>query len=216
VTHPVYLTVAVWAALFVLGILVLIVYRQLGRVFAATAPSSELGPSPGTKTKAFDYLRLSDQSSRSFVPGGGAPALLAFVDPTCATCEALVESLGRAKRAGELSGLRVLLIVSDPPEYIQISEIFRSTQFELGHPQTAIARDEYKAFATPLLVALDAEGVVRAAGPATEMKDIRAFRESALSPPPADTLIVGTEASNGRAPQRLTETVTLQSGGTNS
>lgn len=211
-THPVYLTVSVWAALFVLGMLVLIVYRQLGRVFAATAPSRELGPSLGTKAKAFDYMRLSDQSSQSFVPGGGIPALLAFVDPTCATCESLVESLGRARRTGELSGLRILLIVSDPPEYIQVSDAFRSTQFEVGRPRTSSARDDYKALATPLLVALDAAGVVRAARPVTDLKDIRTFREFAVSPPPADTLIF----SNGQAPTRTAETVTLQSGGTNS
>jgi hypothetical protein len=202
-----YLTVAVWTALFALGVLVLIVYRQLGRVFAPAGPRAELGPSVGVKANAFEYIRLSDRSSRSFVPGGGA-ALLAFVEPTCPTCEALVENLGRASRAHELSGLRVLLIISDPSDYVQVSDTFRSTHLELGRLTTPRAREEYRAFGTPLLVAIDAAGVVRGALPTTDTRDIRAFRELALSPSRAENLGVGVTTTDGQARTRPTETVT--------
>jgi hypothetical protein len=183
-THPVYLSVAVWGALFVLGLLVVMVYRQLGRVFTS-GPAREVGPPLGSSAEAFEYVRLSDRTAQSFVPGNGKPAFLAFVDPTCPTCEVLVDSLGRAGAARELSGLRVLLVISDPPEYVEISNAFRSTELEIGRPPTASARDAYRAFATPLLIALDAAGIVRAARPVTEPKDIRAFRQAAVSPPDA-------------------------------
>jgi hypothetical protein len=195
-THPVYLSVAVWGALFVLGLLVVMVYRQLGRVFAASGPSRDVGPALGSTATAFDYVRLSDQTTQSFVPGNGQPAFLAFVDPTCPTCEALVESLGKAAAARDLSGLRVLLVMSDPPEYVQISNAFRSTELEIGRPMTASARDAYRAFATPLLIALDAAGIVRAARPVTELKDIRAFSQAVVSPLPSSELVHDESAAD--------------------
>lgn len=188
-THPVYLTVAVWTALLGFGVLVVIMYRQLGRVFAGRTQGS-LGPTLGSVAPSFAYIRLGDGSEHVFEPGGGRPALVAFVDPTCPSCEALVEAFDRTARVGELAAVRSLLVISDPPEYVQISDVFRSTEIEIGRPTTEDARDAYNAAATPLLVAVDAAGIVRAARPVTAQKDVTAFRDAAVSSPSNGGLVI--------------------------
>ena len=80
------------------------------------------------------------------------------------------------------AGFRTLLVMSDPPAYAEISPAFCSTAIEIGRPPTEAARQAYNATATPLLIAIDGEGVIRAARPATERKDIRALIHTALAP----------------------------------
>ena len=204
-THPVWLTVAEWTALFALGVLVVLMYRQLGRVFAGKTPAASIGPVLGSVAPSFDYVRVRDGSEHAFLPGGGQPSLVAFVDPTCPSCEALVESFDEGARRGELSAVRTLLVISDPPEYVQISDVFRSTKMEIGRPTTDAPREAYNAVATPLLIAVDAAGVVRAAHPVTTLKDLRAFRGAAVSPPSTTDLVIhhsgdGDGDGNGAAP----------------
>ncbi|HZO77575.1 MAG TPA: hypothetical protein VFB39_05985 [Solirubrobacteraceae bacterium] len=184
---PLYLAIAQWALLLALGLLVIGAYRQLGRVFAGKRPAGALGPAPGSSAKEFDYLRIRDNTNQIFVPAGNdGPALLGFVDPTCPACEELVENLSAADASGELAGFRTLLVMSDPPAYAEISPAFCSTAIEIGRPPTEAARQAYNAIATPLLIAIDGEGVIRAARTATERKDIRALIHTALAPTAAD------------------------------
>jgi hypothetical protein len=88
--------------------------------------------------------------------------------------------------------------MSDPPAYAEISPAFCSTEIEIGRPPTEAARDAYNASATPLLIAIDRAGVVRAARPTTARKDIRVLMQAALATTPADdlglTVIGGDEA----------------------
>lgn len=178
-----YLAIAQWALLLTLGLLVIGAYRQLGRVFSGKRPPSALGPAPGSSAKEFDYMRIRDNTSQIFTPTGtDGPTLLGFVDPTCPACEDLVENLSAADASGELAGFRTLLVMSDPPAYAEISPAFCSTAIEIGRPPTEAARQAYNATATPLLIAIDGEGVIRAARPATERKDIRALMHTALAP----------------------------------
>ena len=182
-----YLEIAQWALLLTLGLLVIGAYRQLGRVLSGKRSPGALGPEPGSSAKEFDYMRIRDNTSQIFTPAGnGAPTLLGFVDPTCPACEELVENLSAADASGELVGFRTLLVMSDPPAYAEISPAFCSTAIEIGRPPTEAARQAYSATATPLLIAIDGQGVIRAARPATERKDIRALIKTALAPRAAD------------------------------
>lgn len=120
---------------------------------------------------------------------------MAFVDPTCPACEALVSNLNTAADGGELDELRVLLLTWDPPAYVQVSDTFRATRLEIGRPVTPAAKDDYNVSATPLLVAIDMDGVVRAAGAVRHLNDLRGFIGKASSPPrrvPAPIAIVAT------------------------
>ena len=187
---PLYLAVAQWALLGVLGVLVVVMFRQLGRLLSGTGGPAELGPPVGSIAAPLAYARPGEETVRHLTPGAGQPALVAFVDPTCPSCEELVSQLDAAQQAGDLSGLRTLLLFSDPPGYLQISAAFRSTALEIGRPAEPAGLDSYRVSATPLLVAIDAAGLVRAAGPVMQAEQIRAYAQACLLPAPQTTLAV--------------------------
>jgi len=174
---PLYLAVAQWAALLILAVLLIVAFRQLGRVVEQSRTAPELGPEIGSRAGRIAYERLSPASRarQAFVPGGGEPALVAFVDPTCPSCEELVAVLGGSAEAGELAGIRTLLLTTDPPGYLQISAAFRETTLEIGRPLDRAELEAYQTSATPLVVAIDAAGVVRAAGTAVRPDEVRAM-----------------------------------------
>lgn len=187
---PVYVVVAQWTLLATFALLLIIVFRQLGRVIGHDERPAQLGPATGTPAASFEYKRIRDQSLHDFAPGGGKPTLLAFVEPTCLACEHLVENLGSAADAGELSDFRVLLLTFDPPSYLQISDALSATRLELGRVVGHDTRAAYNATATPLVVAISQEGIVRAAGPARDRADIRAFASACLLSAPQTALAV--------------------------
>ena len=176
---PVYLEVAQWALLFALGLLVVVLYRQLGRLMGNSAKTAELGPAVGTMATPFRYQQLPDGTNAQFRPGGGQRSLIAFVDPTCPACEQLVTNLGGMAADGGLAGARVLLLISDPPSYLGISAAFRATPLEIGRPLSAEEVTGYRASGTPLLVAVDGDGIVRAAGVVRQAAEIRSFAAAA-------------------------------------
>lgn len=185
---PLFLVIAQWALLLGLGLLVITAYRQLGRVLGQSRPAAGIGPEVGSRPGQITYEVIAGAGEpgafRTFAPGG-RPAMLAFVDPTCPSCEELVTALGQAQDAGELGDTRVLLLTADPPNYVQISAAFRATRLELGRLADRDELEPYRATATPLLVALDGTGVVRAAGTAARLAEVRAFRQACLLAPPA-------------------------------
>jgi hypothetical protein len=171
---PLYLEVAQWALLFGLGSLVVVLYRQLGRLLSHDPGPADPGPAVGSRAAPIRYARLPAGAAGQLTPGDGQPALIAFVDPTCPACEQLVGSLGALAAAGELPGVRVLLLISDPPGYLSISAAFQDTSLEIGRPLTAAEVAGYRATSTPLLVAVDSSGVVRAAGVASTLAAVQA------------------------------------------
>ena len=224
---PLYLAVAQWALLLVLGVLVVTAYRQLGRVLGQAQAPAALGPPVGSRPDRIIYAPVSPtavaaggksrrpdeppsgnlaapaglaqleammadaaDAVRVFTPGHGEPALVAFVDPTCPSCEQLVTTLSAAREAGELTGLRVLLLTSDPPAYLQISPAFQASGLDIGRPLDRGDLESYRPSATPLLVAMDSGGVVTKAGTAVAAAEVRAFSQSCLLPaPPAEALL---------------------------
>jgi hypothetical protein len=179
---PLYLAVAQWALLGALGLLVVIMFRQLGRLLAGNAKAAELGPPAGSQAVPVAYVRPGEQRERQLTPGDGQPLLLAFVDPTCPSCEELVSAIGQAKAAGALDGARALLLISDPPAYLQISDVFGATDIEIGRPAGRGGLDAYRVSATPLLVAIDGTGVVRAAGSVVRQAEVHAFAQACQVP----------------------------------
>ncbi len=170
---PLYLEVAQWALLFALGALVVVLYRQLGRLLSHNQDPGALGPAVGDRAAPIRYRRLPDGNAGELAPGDGQPTLIAFVDPTCPACEELVSSLGTLREAGELAGIRVLLLISDPPNYLAISAAFQGTRLEVGRPLSTAEVAGYRASSTPLLVAVDGTGLVRAAGIASTVEAVQ-------------------------------------------
>lgn len=171
---PLYLEIAQWALLFGLGTLVLLLYRQLGRLLSTAGEPEPPGPAIGTKAAPIRYARVPGDSPGRLTPGDGQPALIAFVDPTCPSCEQLVTNLTELEAAGELGAMRILLLVSDPPGYLGISAAFQATSLEIGRPLAAAEVSGYHVTGTPLLVAIDGDGLVRAVGVTSKLTDVRA------------------------------------------
>jgi hypothetical protein len=172
---PVYLEVAQWALLLGLGCLVVVIYRQLGRLLRQPEHGTALGPPVGSTAGPIRYERVPDGAAGLVTPGDGQALLIAFVDPTCPACEKLVTSLGELQAAGRLPAARILLLMSDPPAYLRVSAAFQATSLEIGRPVTGQELTGYRAEATPLLVAVDGAGVVRAAGVASSPGEVRAM-----------------------------------------
>lgn len=197
---PLYLAVAQWALLGALGVLVIVMFRQLGRLLAGDAKARELGPPVGSLAVPLSYLRPGEADVCLFTPGGGQPALIAFVDPTCPSCEELVLVLDAMRAAGELAAVRVLLLISDPASYLRISEAFLASELEIGRPADPSGLDAYRATGTPLLVAVDAAGAVAAAGSTIRRAEVRRYRDACTGhsptprqeePPPAQAAWTG-------------------------
>jgi hypothetical protein len=178
---PVYLEIAQWALLLGLGSLLVVLYRQLGRLLSTRQDSAELGPPVGSRAAPIRYAVVPDGRQERIAPGDGQPALIAFVDPTCPACEQLVDSLGELQAAGELAGRQVLLLISDPPGYLGISAAFRATNLPIGRPLSTSEVAGYRATGTPLLVAVDGRGTVRAAGVASTLPDVRSYAVASAS-----------------------------------
>jgi len=191
---PLYLAVAQWTLLFAFGLLLIVVYRQLGRMLHKDDAAAPLGPVLGSKAASLEYNRFADDTVRYVTPGDGQPTLLAFVEPTCPSCEQLVLALGTAEHAGELTGLRVLLLTSSPKSYLKVSDAFRATQLECGRILARSTTQAYGATSTPLLVAIDRDGVVRAAAPAIRLAEIRTFSRACLLPPEAESIPITAAA----------------------
>lgn len=177
-TIPLYLAVAQWALLGALGVLVTVMFRQLGQLMAGNASAGELGPPVGSLAVPLAYLRPGETDVRTLTPGGGQPALIAFVDPTCPSCEELVLTLDAMRAAGDLAAVRVLLLISDPASYLRISEAFRASELDVGRPADRRGLAAYRVSGTPLLVAVDAAGTVTAAGPAFRREEVRRYRDA--------------------------------------
>ena len=193
-----YLAVAQWALLGALGVFLLVLFRQLGHIMQGSASSAELGPRVGSQAASLQYRRPGEEQVRRLVPGDGQPALVAFVDPTCPSCEELVTVLGALRTAGELAAIRVLLLISDPASYLRISEAFSATELEVGRPADPSGLDDYRVSGTPLLVAIDQGGVVRAAGSAMRAAEVRHYCESCRAGKSATTVLAAKPAVAAR------------------
>jgi hypothetical protein len=192
---PLYLAVAQWTLLFAFGLLLIVVYRQLGRMLHKDDAAVPLGPAVGSKAASLEYSRFADDTVQYVTPGDGQPTLLAFVEPTCPSCEKLVLALGTAEHDGELSGLRVLLLTSSPKSYLKVSDAFRATRLECGRIVAQSTTQAYGATSTPLLVAIGGDGVVRAAAPAIQLAEVRNFsRACLLLPAEAESLPITVAA----------------------
>ncbi|HWF82186.1 MAG TPA: hypothetical protein VN695_16510 [Streptosporangiaceae bacterium] len=184
VAIPLYLAVAQWALLGALGVLVIVMFRQLGQLIKGDAKAEEFGPRVGSLAVPLTYKRPGEREVRTLTPGHGQPALIAFVDPTCPSCEELVLTLDAMRAAGELAGVRVLLLISDPASYLRISEAFQASELEIGRPADPSGLAAYLVTGTPLLVAVDQGGAVVAAGSTIRRAEVRRYRDLCLGHSP--------------------------------
>ena len=172
---PLYLEIAQWALLLGLGTLVIVLYRQLGRLLTTTGEPRRPARQSAAKAAPIRYARIPADSACRLTPGDGQPALIAFVDPTCPACEQLVASL--ASCGSRASSTECAYCCSCPirPGYLRY--LCGVPGDEPGDRPSAQRRRRSAgtgSTGTPLLVAVDRGGVVRAAGVTSKLTEVRA------------------------------------------
>lgn len=144
-------------------------YRQLGYVlhlkdFMETAGSEKDGLAIGTHAVGFHYTpaKGSGNGDYSFEPQE-TRSLLLFVDPGCMSCQNALRGLERL--APQFSSkMRLLVITSSEPAFLETSEVFRSTSLEIGRVKKEVIYQHYQTNTTPFLYLIDQDGVIRAKG----------------------------------------------------
>lgn len=170
-----------WLAVVVLGVVVLVLTRQIGLLHERIAPVGALAHASGPEVgEPAPELALRDLSGRPVRVGGaqpGARTLLFFLSPDCPVCKTLVPTLRRLLR--DEPDLRLVLASDGAPEEAAVHDAFRRAM-ELGEERYVLSTElglRYRVSRLPTAVLIDAEGIVRAQG----MVNTREHLESLLA-----------------------------------
>ena len=155
-----------WIGLLTLGVVVVVLTRQIGLLHERLAPMGALASQQGPEVgEAAPELRLTDLSGRPVQIGGegrGERTLLFFLSPTCPVCDTLLPTLLRVA-SEESPGLRLVLASDGEPEDHHafrrkkgLEEILYVLSAELGI-RFAVAK-------LPTAILIDENGIVRAKG----------------------------------------------------
>jgi len=183
ITLPVWLVVSQWVLLFALGFLVIVMYRQLGFLLHLKDLGTEReGPHIGERAPAFDYISVNQNTGASvhFEPEGGW-SLLLFADPGCMSCQDALPIFERFLSKVERP-LRVLVLTSAEPVLIAASEAFRTTSLSIGRVSRDVPGRLYHSNITPFACLIDAEGVIRSKGVASNEATIRKIMKGGDQP----------------------------------
>jgi len=174
ITLPGWLVVSQWALLFALGLLIIMMYRQVALLEQLKDRGSErAGLHPGEKAHSFDYIpvnRITNVLAR-FEPRGRW-SLLLFADPSCASCQNALLALEKLSPHLPQS-LQVLVATTSEPALISASDAFKLTSFELGRIPVDVSTRLYNTGVTPFGHLIDPEGVVHAKGIVTDEASLR-------------------------------------------
>jgi hypothetical protein len=178
---PLYLAVVQWVVLLSLGLLVLLMYRQLARQMGIGARPQEPGLPTGTRATAFDYVSVPANGARRqarFEPASGRPALVLFADPSCTACDEALIALEDAVRSTAGEDLVVLVVTTEPDTYLAASKAFQTTMLPLARVANDVARS-YRVDVTPFAYGIDRRGVIRASLVPRSARDFEAMARAA-------------------------------------
>ena len=156
-----------WVAVVGLGVLVVVLVRQIGLLHERLAPVGALAQQQGPQVgEPAPELSLEDLSGESVSLRGNAATsqrtLLFFLSPTCPVCDTLLPTLRRVVEA-ESPGLRLILASDGEPEEHRafrrekkLEDVPYVLSTELGM-RFAVAK-------LPTAVLIDESGIVRARG----------------------------------------------------
>jgi len=155
--------VALWVLVLALGLLVLLLYRQLGIMYLGSAEGvSRYGLPPGTKAPDFS---LTDQygNAQRLNAYRGRPAVLVFGSPHCSPCRILLPQLHDWAKAHPDVGILWLNAASADESLKFVSDTGATVPVAPYTPQENLM-DKYRVRVTPFMFLLDEDGVVRAKG----------------------------------------------------
>jgi len=155
--------IVLWLFVIALGVLVLLLYRQLGIMYLGTAEGvSRDGLARGTRAPDFS---LTDQygHAQRLNSYKGKPVLLLFGSPHCSPCRLLLPQLDEWVRQHQDVGA-VWLNSASPEESLRfVSETGAQLPVAPYAPEDNLL-DKYKVRVTPFLFMVDENGIVRAKG----------------------------------------------------
>jgi methylamine dehydrogenase accessory protein MauD len=171
--------VLLWVLVLALGLLVLALLRQVGRLHDRIAPVGALvgaeQPAVGDRAPVYE---LRDWSGRVRKVGGihpqGRRTLLLFVSPTCPVCKELLP-VSESLCASE--GLDRVL-ASDGPREEHAAFVARHGLANAPYVLSGELGRAYQVGRLPHAVLLDAEGVVRARGLVNQREHLESLVEA--------------------------------------
>ena len=155
--------IVLWLFVLALGVLVLLLYRQLGIMYLGSAEGvSRDGIDKGTTAPDFN---LTDQygNPQRLSEYRGRPTVLLFGSPHCTPCRTLMPQLQDWSRAHPEVGVVWLNAASEAESLKFVSDIGATIPVAAYSPESKLM-DKYKVRVTPFTFLLDEKGVVRAKG----------------------------------------------------
>ena len=161
-------TLALWAAVLLLGFLLLGTLRALGLLrwrleqLEATTPSrlGRSGLKAGKKAPAF-ILPAAAGSEISLHHFAGHKVLLVFMQPACGPCSAITPELNRLQDAGEV---QVLVVHNGDVETVRKWADEHRPRFPVALQDRLSLSKRYEVFATPFAFLIDEHGVIASRG----------------------------------------------------
>ncbi|MGH2532600.1 MAG: TlpA family protein disulfide reductase [Thermomicrobiales bacterium] len=175
VSLPLWIVVAQWILLLGLGLLVVVLYRQLGYYLRLQRIGAEnLGLAVGEPAPAFDFAGVDGTTSvaQRFNPGGQW-SLLLFADPQCAGCERALYALESLREQGAISHVRTIVVTHAEAAQLAVDEVFRATAAEIARIENDHVADLYRIRRTPFAYLVDPQGVVRTKGVTEDQGTLR-------------------------------------------
>ena len=155
--------VVLWLLVLTLGVLVFLLYRQLGIMYLGSAEGvSRDGLARGATAPDF---QLTDQYGNTQQLSGykGKPVVLLFGSPHCNPCRTLLPQLHDWSKAHPEVAVLWLNATTEEESLKFVSDT-GATLPVLPHPPEKNLMDRYRVRVTPFMFLLDEGGVVRAKG----------------------------------------------------
>ena len=155
--------IVLWLIVLTLGVLVILLYRQLGIMYLGSAEGvSRDGIEKGTTAPDFS---LTDQygTPQRLSDYRGRPVVLLFGSPHCSPCRTLMPQLHDWAAAHPEAGVVWLNAASEEESLKFVSELSATLPVAPYTPESKLM-DRYKVRVTPFMFLLDERGVVRAKG----------------------------------------------------
>jgi hypothetical protein len=175
ISIPVAVVVAQWVVLFGLSALVVVMYRQLAHLLElGGAAGSAGGLDVGARAPSFTYRRPGEPD-RYYFEVGQTPAFLLFTDPRCGACDTALRAVETVTRRSRSTGTRVVVVTDADDVAVAANEGLSNTALDVAVVDNAVVERDYRVTATPLLIGVDADGVVRAKASGPDEAGVRRF-----------------------------------------
>ncbi len=184
ITLPLWLVISQWVLLLALGLLVIVMYRQLGYLLHLRDVGTEREGLPmGEKAPAFDYTPVNgDMHLPARFDSIGQWSLLVFVEPGCVSCRSTIPALERLTPAFKQQ-IHMLVVTSAEPTLIAAVDEFRTASLDINQVSREVSYELYQTRSTPFAYLIDPSGVIRAKGVVTEESAIQKMVQKIDSSP---------------------------------